>query len=180
MGRLVSEKGVDLAIKSVYQINERKSGKFNLSIIGDGPERRNLEDLVRELKMEDYVQFTGTLRGEELTTCLNRHRYMLIPSRCEEAFGNVALEGIACGCIPIVSDAGGLPAAVGPAGLTFKSGEITSLVSTIDLLIREPLLQADLLMKANVHLDAHKPEVIAKQYLKAVEEAFTEKEYSFK
>lgn len=178
MGRLVSEKGVDLAIRAVHHFNKRKTEKFTLSIIGEGQERHLLEELTMKLNMEDYIFFKGTLCGEDLTNCLNEHRFILIPSRCEEAFGNVALEGMACGCIPIVSDSGGLPDAIGPAGLTFKCGNLKSLIATMERLINESKLQSILLEKAKQHLNSHHPKVIAKQYLEVVDSAASAKKFS--
>ena len=51
---------------------------------------------------------------------LNRHEIMVVPSRWNELFGVVALEGMACGCAMLVSDGGGLPDAVGYAGHNLK------------------------------------------------------------
>ena len=46
---------------------------------------------------------------------------MVIPSRCAEPFGLVALGGIASGCAIVASDQGGLPDAEGPCGLYFPN-----------------------------------------------------------
>src|SRR5690606_40338743 len=93
---------------------------FRLTIIGDGPEAPVLKALAVKYGLEHKVDFKGSLQGKELVDCLNQHKLILVPSRWEEPFGNVALEGMACGCIPVVSDGGGLAEAVGHAGLTFQ------------------------------------------------------------
>lgn len=174
LGRLVSDKGVDQAIMAVHHLNLGMTEKYHLSIVGDGPEKNNLESLVRDFEMEEFVCFTGALQGKELTTCLNGHRYMLIPSLWEEPFGNVALEGMACGCIPIVSNGGGLPDAVGDAGLIFERGNLQNLIEVMEKLIGEPQLQVRLQQESIKHLARHHPETISRQYLKLIEDAFTE------
>ena len=60
------------------------------------------------LGLERQVEFTGVLQGETLVRTLNAHRIMVVPSRTPEPFGVVALEGIACGCVVVGSEGGGL------------------------------------------------------------------------
>ncbi len=173
LGRLVSDKGADQAILGMYQLNKSGMQKYHLSIVGDGPEKKYLEGLASDLELSELVHFTGALQGEELIRTLNRHRILLVPSLWEEPFGNVALEGMACGCIPIVSDGGGLPDAVGKAGLCFERGNLKMLVSTMKRVIKDSSLQKQLLQEAKTHLRAHHPETITKKYLEIVENAPT-------
>jgi len=161
LGRLVSDKGVDLAIKAIAGLGER----CVLTIIGDGPEANTLKQLTIDLRVEDQVVFKGPLRGSELVKCLNEHRFMLIPSTWEEPFGIVALEGIACGCIPIVSDGGGLADAVGSAGVKFKRGDVKSLIECMTHISGNPQLESKLKDAAIPHLTNYRPEIIIKRYL---------------
>lgn len=178
LGRLVSDKGADHAIRAVKLLLTLKpelnyeNHKITLTIIGSGPEQKNLLKLVQDLKMDDYVELTGPLSGESLSICLNRHRFLLVPSLWEEPFGNVVLEAMACGCLPIVSDGGGLPAAIGNAGLKFTRGNINAMVDTIIHIINNPDLEQQLKLAADNHLKMHEPNKVAKQYLKVIEAAF--------
>ncbi|WPP52901.1 glycosyltransferase family 4 protein [Catalinimonas niigatensis] len=175
LGRLVSDKGADLAILALHQMRTSAADislpQPRLTIIGSGPERGKLEKLVADLKLGDCVHFTGSLHGEKLNICLNQHRFLLAPSIWEEPFGNVALEGMACGCVPIVADGGGLPDAVGNAGLTFMRGNVDALVSSIKTVIQNPALEQRLRQEATIHLKAHHPDKVASQYLKVIEAA---------
>ena len=178
LGRLVSEKGADLAIQAIHKmLVSGYNGKIIstegpvLTIIGDGPCRRDLEDLVEKLQLRDAVKFAGTLTGPSLVACLNKHKYLLVPSVYEEPFGNVVLEGMACGCIPIVSDGGGLPEAVGGGGLVFRKGDVNALVSCILKVVNSPDLQTQLRNSAADHLAGHHPEAIADRYLRVIENA---------
>jgi glycosyltransferase involved in cell wall biosynthesis len=179
LGRLVSDKGADQAIIAIHRLKtsiykeEDFAKGLSLTIVGDGPDRNKLESLVSDLHLGDSVHFAGYLRGEVLSRCLNRHRFILVPSAWEEPFGNVVLEGMACGCLPISSDGGGLPEAVGKAGLTFRRGDLDSLVACIHKLINDPDLEKQLRDAAAGHLAAHHPDVISKQYLQVIQKAIS-------
>jgi glycosyltransferase involved in cell wall biosynthesis len=172
MGRLVPDKGADVALNALHRLSARSElGQLNLTIIGNGPEQESLQSLVETLKLTKQVKFTGALRGEELVTCLNQHRYLLVPSTWEEPFGNVALEGMACGCLPIVSDGGGLPDAVGKAGLVVVRGSVEALVTGIQSLLTNAALENKLRGAAEDHLAGHHPQVVSNKYLQVVEAA---------
>lgn len=172
LGRLVSDKGADQAILAVARLLEEgiiDDSEIQLTIIGNGPEEENLKKQVLHLNLSKLVMFMGNLAGEELVRCLNQHRYMLVPSVWKEPFGIVALEGMACGCVPIVSDGGGLPEAVGDGGLVFKRNNTNSLVQTIKNIISNPQLEAHLREAASPHLAAHSLDFIAGKYLKVLQ-----------
>lgn len=164
LGRLVSDKGVELAIDAIAKLN-KEIYPCNLTIIGDGPDRKQLMDQVHACNLSEQISFTGSLSGDALTKELCKNKYMLIPSRWKEPFGVVALEGLACGCIPIVADGGGLPDAIGNAGLVFKRGDINDLVTKMKLILTDPLLESKLKAMAQSQVAAHHPLIIAKRYL---------------
>src|SRR5690606_36644541 len=130
LGRFVSDKGAHLAILAIQKLISL-GYNTNLTIIGDGPEMENLKQMVNQGGLNKNVIFTGILKGMALVKMLNQYKYILVPSVWEEPFGLVALEGMACGCIPIVSDSGGLPDSVGKAGIVFERGNLNSLVNCI-------------------------------------------------
>ena len=174
LGRLVSDKGANQAIEAIYRL--RQFGHYpRLTIIGDGPEKQTLEQQVASLSLQEAVVFTGALQGERLRKMLNQHRYILVPSAWEEPFGNVVLEGMACGCLPIGSDGGGLPEAIGRAGLTFKRNDIDSLVHCMRRVLENPALDKFLRDAAPQHLQAHHPHIVAQKYLQVIAQAFNNK-----
>lgn len=183
LGRLVSDKGADLAIAAIAQLYKKyreanlDTSEISLTVIGEGKDFEKLKQYVIDAGIKQIVRFEGSLTGEKLVDCLNQHRYMLIPSRWQEPFGIVALEGLACGCIPIVSDGGGLPDAVGKAGLVFKRGDLHDLVNTIKTLLSDDRLQRKLRAEADAHLKAHSSKVVAKQYIDIINSAGNNKIY---
>ncbi|MBT0812295.1 glycosyltransferase family 4 protein [Litoribacter ruber] len=175
LGRLVSDKGADLAIAGLHhlvkvkKLKSRSDEELTLTIIGEGPERKNLEEMVADLDLKDHVKFTGALREEKLVNCLNKHKFLLVPSLWDEPFGNVVLEGLACGCIPIVSNGGGLPDAVGNAGLVFQKGDLNSLLNCLCKVLENQELEKQLRSNAEAHLRTHHPKTVSRRYLEILE-----------
>ena len=175
IGRLVSDKGVDLALRAFRLYLDLNSNalieKPIFTIIGDGPERKNLEDLSNLLQLDPYVLFLGSKTEQDLAQELNKHISLIVPSLWQEPFGNVALEGMACGCIPIVSDGGGLPEAIGEAGLIFERGNVEDLAEKMKLLITDFDLQQKMINAQKSHLALHDPKTVAQKYLEVIKSA---------
>lgn len=173
LGRLVSDKGVELAIrafgKMAFYHPVLGADQLTLTVIGVGPDRPQLEQLAAEFPDPSRVIFLGPLRGEALVTELNRHSFLFIPSVWEEPFGIVALEGIACGLIPIASDGGGLPDAVGQAGVIFKRGQIESLIEITTKLLNRPEQQQQCRRAAPSHLARFSAAAITRKFISVLE-----------
>jgi glycosyltransferase involved in cell wall biosynthesis len=168
LGRLIEGKGAHRAIEAVA-ILKAHGHLQRLSIVGHGPAESSLRQRVQDLQLSDLVEFTGVLREEALVQFLNRHRILLVPSIWEEPFGLVALEGMACGLVVIGTDVGGLPEAIGDAGVIVRADDPVALADAIEHLLRHPEEVRKYEPLAEVHLSAHRREVIAAQYLRELE-----------
>ncbi len=169
LGRLVSDKGADLLLEALKEVKARGL-TFRCTITGEGPEKETLQQLTRQYGLEDQVTFTGTVTGEDLIRLLNRHRIMVVPSRWKEPFGVVALEAIACGCVVVGSEGGGLPEAIGPCGLTFKNGDARELAEKLSLLLTNPGSLQQYRLPAAEHLSKHSARQIGDEYLRIFEQ----------
>ncbi|MVN92775.1 glycosyltransferase family 4 protein [Mucilaginibacter aquatilis] len=172
LGRLVSDKGAIIALKAFHGFIT-KSGDTNatLTIIGQGPELESLQREAQNLQIDGKVFFEGTKKGEALVDTLNQHQYMLIPSVWEEPFGLVALEGMACGCIPVASNSGGLSEAVGKGGILFEKGNVDDLVAKLLNLENDQQLKQTLLQNGVEHLNLHKQAYVMDKYVHAINQA---------
>jgi len=83
-----------------------KSVKSKLLLIGDGPERKYMEELCRTLHLCDEIRFLG--KQEAVEELLAISDLFILPSE-NESFGLAALEAMACEVPVISSNAGGLP-----------------------------------------------------------------------
>ena len=162
VGRLVPGKGADLLIASL-RILEAQGISLALTVVGEGPERERLEELSAGLP----VDFVGRKSPEELAQIFREHRILAVPSQCDETFGLVALEGIACGCLVIGSDDGGLPEVIGPCGRIFPRGDAGALAA----LLAENRDAAAVPLHAEEHLNKYKADEVAGTYLKVLKEA---------
>jgi len=165
VGRIVSDKGIDVLIDALAKLRDRGL-RPTLTVAGSGPEEPSLRSRVKALKLEEQVTFAGRVPDEKLNELLNSHKIMVVPTREGEGFGVVALEGIACGCVVVGSTCGGLPEAIGPCGRTFKNGDPSALAEVLHDLLSHPETWDDrYFLHAKAHLDIHRPSVVADRYL---------------
>ncbi|MBC8111416.1 MAG: N-acetyl-alpha-D-glucosaminyl L-malate synthase BshA [Verrucomicrobia bacterium] len=128
----------------------RRKMPAKLLLVGDGPERTSIENLIRHLDIQDDVRFLGKLDAVEevLSVC----DLFLMPS-AQESFGLAALEAMACEVPVISSDAGGLPElnVHGKTGFISKVGDVEDMVrNSLHLLEDEnlPLFKHNALERA--------------------------------
>jgi len=164
VGRLVSDKGVDVLLDALGLL-DAEGLRPRLTVVGDGPEAPRLRAQAERLGIAGQVGFLGTRTDTELVEILNRHRILVVPSRYNEPFGIVALEGIACGCIVVGSRGGGLKDAIGPCGETFENGDARDLARVLGRRLRNPEMDEECLRHAESHLARHKADRVAAAYL---------------
>jgi glycosyltransferase involved in cell wall biosynthesis len=99
-GRIRKYKSVDVVIRAFGRIKVRMPNA-RLIIVGDGPYRPALQELVGRLGLEDSVRFTGVVKVEDLIDILNRSHVFLNASP-KEGWGLTVVEANACG-VPVVA-----------------------------------------------------------------------------
>ncbi len=116
VGRLVAIKNVEAAIRAFSTLNQEENV---FVIVGDGPERENLEQVAKELKANTI--FTGRLEGDALNEWYNIAQTFILPSY-QEAFGAVTNEALLAGCKALISQKAGSQSLVeeGKNGYTFN------------------------------------------------------------
>jgi len=104
VGGLGPIKAVDLALRGAAKLLQ--TGRARFTVVGDGPERGNLEQLTRSLGIEKVVSFCGWVRHGEVIRRLRAADVMVFPS-LREFGGGVVFEALAMGAVPVVVDFGG-------------------------------------------------------------------------
>ena len=172
VGRLVSGKGLNILLEALAEL--RRTGRSpGLTVVGSGPEMEPAQALARRLGLADQVKFIGPHTGPDLRKIYCGHRILIVPSITPETFGIVALEGIACGCVIVGSDAaGGLADAIGPCGVQFKMGDAKQLALRLDELLANPGQLAVCQRNAAGHVRDFTAGRVAGQYLKIIEDSF--------
>lgn len=170
LGRLVSDKGADVLIAALALLRAEGFAP-TCTLIGGGPEEDALRAQAQLAGLVGQLDFAGPLRGQALVERLNRHRVLVVPSRWREPFGVVALEGIACGCVAVVSADGGLVDAAGPCGLAVPNGDAAALARCLRGLLGDAPLLARLRAGAAAHLARHASAAVAGRYLELIDAA---------
>ena len=124
-----------------------------LLLIGDGPERRSLEDLARRLGVDHDVRFLGKQHAVEELLAISD--LFLIPSG-NESFGLAALEAMACEVPVISSNVGGLPEVniQGKTGYLSDVGDVEDMAANALKILRDDELLIH--FRANALEQAHR------------------------
>jgi len=111
--------------------------RVKLILVGDGPERQNLEKLVTELQLETSVIFTGF--QSQPADYLSLMDIVLLPS-FTEGTPMTLLEAMRLGIPAVATRVGGTPEIVteGETGLLVESNDLTGFTSAIQLLLENP------------------------------------------
>jgi len=165
LGRLVTEKGVDLLMEAFARVQEQSENKYKLCIIGKGPERERLEAFAARTGQTGNVYFAGIQTGQALIELLLKCRIAVLPSTWEEPFGGVSTELLAAGKNIIVSKDGALSEIVADGGLSFPNGDITALSKAMLKLVGDPELQTRQLMASKIRLKDFNEEHLIDEYL---------------
>jgi glycosyltransferase involved in cell wall biosynthesis len=149
VGRLVERKGVDVLLRATAKL--RADRALRVRIVGDGPERGQLQALRDELELQDVVEFTGAISNEALARRFAECSAFVLPAVVDskgdtEGLGVVLIEAMQNTRPVIGSDAGGIPDIVRheETGLLVPSGDVAALAAAIRRLIDEPALAAKL------------------------------------
>jgi len=106
IGTLHPRKGIDVLYRAMPEIQKCIPG-IKLVVIGDGPQKEELNLLAGELQIEENVFMLGSIPNTEVPNFIHACDVFVIPSR-REPFGIVAIEAMACGKPVIGSRVGGL------------------------------------------------------------------------
>jgi glycogen(starch) synthase len=135
VGRFVPEKGIPILIEAAQKLR-RDRQDFEVLLIGDGPQRPQIENQIRSAQAEDFIHVTGFLQGDKLTDTVNSLNAVVMPSIWEETAGLAAIEQMARGRLVIASDIGGLGEIVADAGLKFPVGDSAQLAARMREIIQ--------------------------------------------
>lgn len=131
VGRISHEKGIETLIHAVKGIAGLK-----LKIIGDGPLKEALENMVR-IENIGNVAFLGYRTGQDLHDEIRKSMFLVIPSEWYENNPRTVIEAFALGKPVVGARIGGIPELVKDleTGLTYTSGDVEDLKEKIELML---------------------------------------------
>lgn len=105
VGNLVEVKGVDILIDACAAMREEPLEAWSLIVIGDGTDRRSLQQQCDRCGLTDRVAFAGSRPHEEIPVWMAAADCLVLPSR-SEGMPNVLLEAMSVGCPVVATDVG--------------------------------------------------------------------------
>ena len=105
-GSLIQRKGFDLLIKALHQA-DFDSKTWELTIIGEGEKRKELESLISQYNLQQQIHLVGQKNKDAIAATFLQNDIFILPSR-NENFSVAVLEALACGLPVIASICGGI------------------------------------------------------------------------
>jgi colanic acid/amylovoran biosynthesis glycosyltransferase len=160
-GRLVEKKGIEYVIRAIAQLVDRYPN-LEYQIIGDGPLRSRLEQLIQTLKVDHIVKLLGWKNEREIIEILDQSHVFVAPSVTaddgdQDAPVNVLKEAMAMG-LPVISTYhGGIPELVedGISGLLVPERNVEALVEKLGDLIEHPDRWATMGQAGRAYVETH-------------------------
>jgi colanic acid/amylovoran biosynthesis glycosyltransferase len=145
VARLVEKKGVEYAIRAIAALRREMELPLRYQVIGEGPLRAHLEQLARELGVEDLVTLYGGGDQRLVARAMREAHLLLAPSVTAsdgdmEGIPVALMEAMACG-VPVVSTwHSGIPELVadGVSGVLVPEGDVMALAAAIRRLVLHP------------------------------------------
>lgn len=123
-GRLSREKGILTLVRAFLSVKDRLGDAWQLRIVGEGPERVSIEQLVAEHHAENRVHLLGYKTGEDLQRQVGNARFSVLCSEWRENMPYSGLESLAAQTPIIGARIGGIPELVvdGETGFQYEAG----------------------------------------------------------
>jgi glycosyltransferase involved in cell wall biosynthesis len=140
IGRLSQEKGLPVLIKAIQQLAANpRIPRPMVTLVGDGPARRSLEQLVDQSGCREQIRFTGQLNRTELSEQLLAADVCVQPS-LTEGFSKAWLDAMVHGVPVVSSDVGAARAVIGGAGergWIVPPGDVGALAAQLEIVLSD-------------------------------------------
>lgn len=139
VGRLCEQKGHLLLIQAAAQL-AAEGLQFKLILVGDGPLRPQIETLILQFGLQEYVEITGWASNYEVGQHILASRAMVLPSFAE-GLPVVIMEALALGRPVISTYVAGIPELVKPdfCGWLVPPGSVDDLTAAMRAVLKSPV-----------------------------------------
>jgi glycogen(starch) synthase len=138
LGRLVRQKGFDIALNAFARVT-RRFPNTRMIVAGDGPDRIPLERQAAELGLREFIDFIGWVAPDQVPRLINTATLVLMPSRWE-GLPSVALQASMMARPVVATTVGGLPEVVihRQTGVTVRPEDQAALAAAVVFLLEHP------------------------------------------
>jgi len=177
IGRLIPRKGFQFLIKSITEIAKNVNHDFKLEIVGDGPMKGKLTDLAQKLKVNNKIDFVGSVPYDKLVKHYNQADIFVLPSFAE-GMPLVVLEAMATGLPIVASKVQGIEDLVksGINGYLVEAGNPKQLSREISKLINNGKVRIQMGYNSLDQVRKYSWENIAQAYLNIFEKIISQKQ----
>ncbi len=170
IGRLHPVKGFDLLIQAFDRIRD-KHPDWQLTILGEGPSRPELEALRSQLNLTDRIHMPGQVKN--VNVYLRQADIFVLSSRFE-GFPMALCEAMACGLPVLATDCLSGPGEIidrGVNGILVKMDDVEALAGGLDTLMSDPAKRQQLAHSASQIVDRFGLERVMEMWKEAIEQA---------
>ena len=134
VGRFNDQKDYPNLFKAIQILKNKTTEKLKFYIAGDGDLREQLEQLIIDLSISDYVVFLG--KRSDIPHLLNKANYFVLSSK-HEGLPTVVIEAMACGTFVIATDCGGSAEILGDTGILVPPQTSKALAEALNIAIEK-------------------------------------------
>jgi colanic acid/amylovoran biosynthesis glycosyltransferase len=145
VGRLVPVKGQKILLRAFRELASSVREDVRLRFVGDGDERKSLEEFVRENGLEEKVFFEGAVNQDEIRTCYERADIFVLASFAE-GIPVVLMEAMASEVPCVATRITGIPELIRDRidGLLVPASDVDALTAAIATLVEDAPLRREL------------------------------------
>ena len=139
VGRLIREKGLYTLMEACSLLAKKNAGSFSVAIVGRGPEKERLQEVARNLGVDDRISWVGAVDYSQLGACYQASDVFVFPS-LEDIIGMVVPEAMVFGKPVLCSDQAGAKDMVydGRNGFVFDPNDSQQLAHHMARFVNEP------------------------------------------
>jgi len=168
-GRLLKLKRIDTLVKA-FSLTIKKYPQCHLTIIGDGTEKKKLQELACRLLPGESYDFVSSQPPHIIREAMNCSDIFVLPSNGYEGWGAVINEAMAEGCAVIASiESGGGKSLISDMenGILFNSGNYHQLSDKINILVNDSELMNEYKIRGKQTVNhLWSPDIAANRFLK--------------
>lgn len=173
VGSLIYRKGFDTLIRAYSKANLKEEG-VSVIIVGEGEERKALQQLIVDANLQDNIHLVGRKTKSEIISILDKSDVFILPSR-DENFSVAVLEGLSAGLPVIATICGGIKECIDDKnGLLVPVDDVKALAIAMRQMY-EDINKYDRLLIARECFEKYSPAVIAEKLIDVFEEVISDK-----
>ncbi|MBI4435269.1 glycosyltransferase family 4 protein [Candidatus Uhrbacteria bacterium] len=156
VGRLALPKNPFLLVEAFARLDRELQEQARVTIIGDGPDRERLEELIKKLGLQARVELTGSIPREQVLARLGEEADLFVLLSRWEGFPYSILEAMAASVPVIASRVGGIHEMLEHGGgIIIHGDDLASLTSALTTLLHDPQTREHLGAAAKRAVEQH-------------------------